>query len=173
MKFTIVILLLILIIIVVVFKYFSSKNKDTNKDRNIEINLEKISEYRTVYVSTYGEIKNLGMAYSKYEFSKEETNKLEDKIKIAHNWKKLPLTNNLKVLLEDYIINSNINAADSSKFKGYINIPEYIQGYYYFKDNNKNKDNIDNTILYRKHLSSELFMLNTDDNELYYIKINL
>ena len=75
--------------------------------------------------------------------------------------------------MEDYIINSNINAADSSKFQGYINIPEYVQGYYYFKDNNKNKDNMDNTILYRKHLSSELFMLNTDGSELYYIKINL
>ncbi len=171
MKFIFGILFLLFIILIII--YFLSKKNNGKKNRNIEINLEKISDYRTVYVNTYGEIKNLGMAYSKYEFSKEEVNKLVDRIKIAQNWKKLPLTNNLKVLLEDYIINSNINAADSSKFQGYINIPEYIQGYYYFKDNNKNKDNVDNTILYRKHLSSELFMLNLDDNELYYIKINL
>ncbi|HHX67403.1 MAG: hypothetical protein WAO56_02955 [Miniphocaeibacter sp.] len=164
-------LIFILIAIVLFIIYLKFKNKEKNKQ--LQINLEAYSKFKTLEFDTYGEIKNLGMKYEKYEFDSETLDEFIETMHTYSNWKKLPLTKNLKVLLEDYILSSSANAEDSSKFKGYINIPPYVKGYYYFIDRNKNRENIDNTILHRQHLGFELFILNTDDKELNHIVMNI
>ncbi|WP_100065280.1 hypothetical protein [Miniphocaeibacter massiliensis] len=162
-----------LLVIVVILLIFLKRKPSSTVNNNFKINLDDLSKHRVVNFSTYGKIKNLGMRYEEYSFKNETIDTIKHNIQNSSNWKKLPLTKNLKVLLEDYIIHSSANAEDSSRFKGYIDIPEYINGYYYFLDKNKNRENIDTTILSRQHLGFELFILNTDDKELYHIEMNL
>ncbi|QQK08199.1 hypothetical protein [Miniphocaeibacter halophilus] len=165
-------LVIFILIVVIIYTIYLKYNKK-DKNKQLQINLKKYSEYKTLEFNTYGEIKGLGMKYEKYEFDSEVLNEFIETMHTYNNWKKLPLTKNLKVLLEDYILSSSANAEDSSKFKGYINIPPYVKGYYYFIDKNKNRENIDNTILHRQHLGFELFILNTDDKELNHIVMDI
>ncbi len=167
-----IIIAIIIIALICIFLVLKNKNQK-NTNSSFKIDLNEYKEFQTLNFNTYGKIKNLAMNYRKFEFNKNIMDKILNNIEGSDNWKHLPLTRNLKVLLEDYIISSSANAEDSSRFKGYIDIPDYITGYYYFLDKNKNRENIDETILSRQHLGFELFILNLDDNELYHIEMNL
>lgn len=165
-------MLLSVIIICIILTVVILGSRRKSEDKLLNISLDEYSDYKTLEFNTYGEIKNLGMKFEKYEFDDEILKNFMQNTYNYNNWKKLPLTKNLKVLLEDYIISSSANAEDSSRFKGYIDIPPHINGYYYFIDRNKNRENIDNTILSRQHLGFELFILNIDDQELNHIVMN-
>lgn len=166
MLFPLIIICIILAIVIILGR------KKTNEKEILNIDLSEYKDFKTLKFNTYGEIHSLGMKYEKYEFDDEVLKEFMKNTYTYNNWKKLPLTKNLKVLLEDYIISSSANAEDSSRFKGYIDIPSYINGYYYFIDRNKNRENIDTTILSRQHLGFELFILNIDDKELNHIVMN-
>lgn len=151
-----------IIMLLTIFTLTGCINQKKEISKTIELNLNKCNIEKSI--DNHGGFLGDGDSFVKIKCEEVDKNELEK------NWKKLPLSNNIKEVLEMEQCDDN---ECKNVFKRY-EIPEIENGYYYFLDRHTDsKDKKDDTNLNnRSSYNFSIALYNSNEKIIYFYELD-
>lgn len=136
-----------------------------------QINIDMPEILNIEHMDDHGGFHGDGKKFAKIEFDNNNGLSILSQIENSDRWNKMPLTENLNLIMYGGIKN-NVNYA--YRFSEELGIPEIKNGYWLFLDRHSESTNSeDDTELFERHsFNFTISMYDTDNNILYYFEFD-
>lgn len=161
------------VIIVILCFFLLSGCSTQSKSKYIfnELGISIPKDFEINYVDTHSGFHGDGTMYATIKVKDKVADKLYAEITESNSWRKLPLSENIQLIMYGGIIKNtiyNYMLADE------VGMPKVVNGYYIFIDRfeNKNTINEDTQLFGRNSFNFTLAIYDIDNNILYYYEID-
>lgn len=168
MKKTVLFIIVAVTVFICTACFFSEENvlyKNIKKDTGISVHKGSIEEY----IDTHGGFHGDGETFAKIVFT---NNDAANKIQNSENWKALPLSEDMEMLLHGIEGNGPYISVEEGGKE--FNVPQIENGYYYFYNrHSKTEDPYDESKVFgHGSFNFTACVYDTDENVLYYVKLD-
>lgn len=156
---------LMCVIFILAISILTGCGDDSEDIYDSELGIDMSSGQITKSIDTHGSLGE-GSTYIQVEFYGEDADTLENELKENDIWRKLPLSNNLRIAV--YGDKNNMSLAQSFD-EGIPAIPEISHGYYFFKDRHSDSlDSSDDLYLFSRYsFNFDILLFDSDEHIMY------